>query len=148
MSGGGIWIPNSENSKRKGAEDSAAEAYTYMKAAIGGQVADERLRAYVDAAPEMLDYLQANSALSYEAFPYPDYYSDLPGAKDGFRTQAPNVFKGKKLGDDLYKMRPQQPAAVVQGRFTLTFTFIHGGYSRAFKTQIVSTAHAGAFPGR
>jgi 3-oxosteroid 1-dehydrogenase len=130
MSGGGIWIPNSQNACKQGAQDSAEEAYTYMRTAIGSQVADDRLRAYVDGAPEMLDYLQSESAVSYSAFPYPDYYSDLPGAKQGFRTQAPDVFKGSKLGDDLYKMRPQQPGAVVQGRFTLTFK-----EARRFLTQ-------------
>lgn len=130
MSGGGIWIPNSENGRRAGAEDSAEAAYTYMHEAIGDQVSEQRLRTYVDAAPEMLDYLQKNSALRYEAFPYPDYYSDLPGARQGFRTQAPKVFSGRKLGNDLYKMRPQQPGAVVQGRFTLTFK-----EARKFLTQ-------------
>ena len=85
---------------------------------------------YVDGAPEMLDYLQSNSAMRYTAFPYPDYYSNLEGAKNGYRTQAPNVFKGSKLGDDLYKMQPQQPGAVVQGRFTLTFK-----EARKFLTQ-------------
>ncbi|NND81344.1 MAG: FAD-binding protein [Gammaproteobacteria bacterium] len=130
MSGGGIWIPNSDNARRKGADDSAEQAYTYMRESIGNQVADDRVRAYVDGAPEMLGYLQANSALRYEAFPYPDYYSDTPGAKQGYRTQAPCVFKGRKLGDDLYKMRPQQPGAVVQGRFTLTFK-----EARKFLTQ-------------
>lgn len=130
MSGGGIWIPNSQNARKLGADDSAQDAYKYMRAAIGDQVADDRQRAYVDAAPEMLAYLQSNSEVRYEAFPYPDYYSNLPGAKTGFRTQAPCVFKGKKLGDDLYKMRPQQPGAVVQGRFTLTFK-----EARKFLTQ-------------
>lgn len=130
MSGGGIWIPNSANGRAAGAEDSAEEAYAYMRGAIGEQVSDERIRAFIDGAPEMLDYLQSNSALSYAAFPYPDYYSNIDGSKEGYRTQAPNVFQGSKLGDDLYKMRPQQPGAVVQGRFTLTFK-----EARKFLTQ-------------
>lgn len=130
MSGGGIWIPNSGNARSVGAQDSAKEAYAYMCAAIGEPVTDELKRAFVDGAPEMLDYLQKNSALSYSAFPYPDYYSNLEGAKKGFRTQAPDVFGGSKLGNDLYKMRPQQPSAVVQGRFTLTFK-----EARLFLTQ-------------
>lgn len=130
MSGGGIWIPNSKNARKVGAQDSASEAFQYMQAAIGDQVSDARKQAYVHGAPEMLDYLQAHSAMQYEAFPYPDYYSDLPGAKQGYRTQAPMVFKGRKLGMDLYKMRPQQPGAVVQGRFTLTFK-----EARKFLTQ-------------
>jgi 3-oxosteroid 1-dehydrogenase len=134
MSGGGIWIPNSENARRVNdasvSADSAQHAYIYMKKAIGDQVSDERLRAYVDGAPEMLEYLQNHSAVSYSAFPYPDYYSNMEGAKNGYRTQAPDVFRGSKLGNDLYKMQPQQPGAVVQGRFTLTFK-----EARKFLTQ-------------
>ena len=49
MSGGGIWIPNSDNARKINddsvGEDSAQQAYAYMKNAIGDQVSDERLRA-------------------------------------------------------------------------------------------------------
>ncbi len=121
MSGGGIWIPNSLNAKKLGKEDSAEDAVLYMKTVIGDQVAESRIRSFVDAAPKMLQFLQENSHLRYEAYPYPDYYPEQPGAKRGFRTQAPMVFKGAKLGDDLYKMREQPPGALVQGRYTMTF---------------------------
>ena len=121
MSGGGIWIPNSENARRIGEQDSTEDAVRYMLAVIGDQVSEERIRAYVEAAPQMLEYLQQNSHLRYEAYPYPDYYPEQPGAKRGYRTQAPKVFPGRKLGDDLYRMRPQAPGSVVQGRFTMTF---------------------------
>ena len=120
MSGGGVWIPNSKNAEKVGAKDSAEEAYLYMKSMIGDEVSDERIRAYVKNAPEMLDFMQNNSHLDYQAFPYPDYYTEKPGAKEGFRTQAPNVFKGRKLGADLYKIRKQALGSLVQGKFSLT----------------------------
>lgn len=120
MSGGGLWIPNSGNAKRAGAEDSEQEAYLYLKNLIGDEVADERIRAFITCAPQMLEFLQNNSHLDYEAFSYPDYYTDMPGAKTGYRTQAPKVFKGSKLGPDLYNIHPQAPGSLVQGRFTVT----------------------------
>lgn len=130
MSGGGIWIPNSKNARRVGAEDSFEDAYLHMKTLIGNEVSDERIRAFIKAAPEMLEFLQNNSHMQYEAYPYPDYYTEQPGAKKGYRTQAPKVFQGRKLGKDLYKIRPQVPGSLVQGRFSLTIK-----EARRFLTQ-------------
>lgn len=130
MSGGGIWIPASENAKRAGAEDSTDDAFLYMKTMIGDQVSDERIRAFVEAAPEMLEFLQQNTYVSYDAIPYPDYYTEQPGAKRGYRTQSPRVFNGAKIGDDMYDMREQPPGALAQGRYTMSIP-----EARKFLTQ-------------
>ena len=130
MSGGGIWIPASENAKRAGAEDSSDDAFLYMKTMIGDQVAEKRIRAFVQAAPEMLEFLQQNTHVSYDAIPYPDYYTEQPGAKRGHRTQSPRVFSGAKIGDDMYKMREQPPGALAQGRYTMSIP-----EARKFLTQ-------------
>lgn len=130
MSGGGIWIPASENAKRRGIDDSVEDAYLYMKTVIGDQVSDARIRRFVETAPEMLEFLQTHSYLRYEAIPYPDYYTEQPGAKRGYRTQSPRVFRGAKLGDDLYRMREQPPGARAQGRFTMSIP-----EARKFLTQ-------------
>jgi 3-oxosteroid 1-dehydrogenase len=130
MSGGGVWIPNSKNAERAGVKDSAEEAYLYMKTMIGDEVSDKRIKAFIKAAPEMMEFMQNNSHLDYDAFPYPDYYTEKPGAKEGFRTQAPRVFRGRKLGADLYKIRKQAPGSLVQGRFSLTIA-----EARKFLTQ-------------
>ena len=119
MSGGGIWIPASQNARRAGFNDSAEEAYRYLKTMIGDQVADARLRAFVDSASEMLEFLQDNTHVSYEAIPYPDYYTEASGAVRGYRTQSPKIFSGAKLGDELYQMREQPRGAMAQGRYTI-----------------------------
>jgi 3-oxosteroid 1-dehydrogenase len=130
MSGGGIWIPASENAKQLGVEDSTEEAYRYMKSMIGDQVADARIRRFVDKAPEMLAYLQRSTHVRYDAIPYPDYYPEQPGAKRGFRTQSPRVFNGAKIGDEMYAMREQPPGALAQGRYTMSIP-----EARKFLTQ-------------
>lgn len=130
MSGGGIWIPASENAKRAGAEDSTDDAFLYMKTMIGDQVSDERIRRFVEAAPEMLEFLQQNTHVNYDAIPYPDYYTEQPGAKRGHRTQSPRVFNGARIGDDMYKMREQPPGALAQGRYTMSIP-----EARKFLTQ-------------
>jgi 3-oxosteroid 1-dehydrogenase len=130
MSGGGIWIPASENAKRAGAEDSTEEAFLYMQTMIGDQVTEKRIRAFVEAAPEMLEFLQQNTHVSYGAIPYPDYYTEQPGAKRGYRTQSPKVFNGAKIGDEMYEMREQPPGALAQGRYTMSIP-----EARKFLTQ-------------
>ena len=130
MSGGGIWIPNSGNARRVGAEDSAEDAFRYMRTMIGDEVSEARIRAFIKAAPEMLAFLQKHSRLRYEAYPYPDYYPETSGARRGYRTQAPKSFWGGKLGQDLYRMRPQPAGSLVQGRYSLTFK-----EARKFLTQ-------------
>lgn len=134
MSGGGIWIPNSSNARRDKTddipEDSAEDALTYMKAMIGDQVDEARMCAFVESAPVMLDFLQDHARLDYEAIPYPDYYPEQPGARRGYRTQGPKVFRGALLGDDLYRMRGQPRGSLVQGRFTVTIS-----EARKFLTQ-------------
>ncbi len=130
MSGGGIWIPNSNNARKLGKDDSFDEALTYMQAAIGGEVSIKKMTAFLQSAPAMLDFLQQHSHMQYEAFPYPDYYSNLPGAKTGFRTQSPKVFNGAKLGDDLYNIQKQPMGSKAQGLYTLTFK-----EARKFLTQ-------------
>ncbi len=130
ISGGGLWIPASMNAKRLGVDDSADDAYLYMKTMIGEQVSDRRIRAFIDAAPEMLEFLQRNTHVSYEAIPYPDYYTEQPGAKRGYRTQSPKVLNGAKLGDDMYRMREQPRGAMAQGRYTMSIP-----EARKFLTQ-------------
>jgi len=110
--------------------DVAEEAFTYMSAMIGDQVAPSRLRTFIKSAPEMLEFLQRHTHMRMEAYPYPDYYSDASGAKQGYRTQTPKVFNGAKLGNDLYKMMPQAPGSLVQGKFSLTYK-----EARIFLTQ-------------
>lgn len=120
MSGGGIWIPNSHYAQAMGVQDTAEEAFTYMKSVIGDEVADERMKIYAEKAPEMLKYMADNSRVSYEPVPYPDYYSENPGGKTGHRTHDPVPMHAKKLGGDFKALRKPPSQVLVAGRFTMT----------------------------
>src|ERR1035437_8858880 len=54
ISGGAIWIPNNS---QIGNKDSYEEALTYIKASARGLVAEDRLRAYLESAPQMVEYI-------------------------------------------------------------------------------------------
>ena len=120
-SGGAIWVPNNDHQKTIGFEDSAEEAYAYIKALVGDDVPDAKVRAYVDGAPRMLRDMEANTELKYRPIEYADYHTDLPGAKTGFRTLEPLPVTAKALGEANYDLlRPIHPGAQLMGMINWT----------------------------
>ncbi len=137
-SGGGIWIPCSSLGTAAGLQDSAEEAFTYLRQQSAPNVPDEEIRAYVKRAPEMLDWLMANTPVRYNSVPYPDYHVEYPGGKPGFRTHLPAEFDGRLLGDDILTLRHPSPAAILFGlinwRFDETYMLLlrPKGWKRGF----------------
>jgi 3-oxosteroid 1-dehydrogenase len=87
ISGGGIWIPNNDEFKALGGNDSYESAMKYIEAASNGSVATSRIKAYLDNAPKMLREVHANTPVKLAvADKYPDYYPHLEGALPGGRT--------------------------------------------------------------
>lgn len=115
-SGGGIWIPCSPLAAAAGARDTPEEAFTYIKSLTGDEVADERIRAFIKAAPEMLAYMTEKTRVAYRAQPYADYHTDLPGAKLGYRMHEPVEVEGDDLGEDYFTLQPTHPIAMLFGR--------------------------------
>ncbi len=130
MSGGGIWIPNSHYARAEGAQDSAEEALTYLKAVIGNEVSEARLRTYVEQAPEMLQYMARHSRVAFEPVPYSDYYPEMPGGKEGHRTHQPLPVSAKYLKQHFQQLREPPPQVLVAGKLTMTMK-----EGRAFLTQ-------------
>ncbi|MGE2732940.1 FAD-binding protein [Mycolicibacterium vaccae] len=81
LSGGGIWVPGAPSQRREGYVPNPDDVFVYLKEITGGLVSDARLRAYVDAAPEMMEFLEKLSPwLEFVWKPgYADYYPELPG---------------------------------------------------------------------
>lgn len=108
ISGGGIWIPNNDEFRAQGGQDSYQLALDYIKAASEGSVDDSRIHAYLDNAPKMIRALQANSRVKFAvAEKYPDYYPHLAGALPGGRTMDPELFDTTVLGDEMNQHRRQ-----------------------------------------
>jgi 3-oxosteroid 1-dehydrogenase len=122
MSGGSIWIPNNHLMVQAGLRDSPQEAFTYLKTITAGRVPEERLRAYVDKAPEMLSYLEHHSHVRFQLVPgYSDYYPDTEGGRPGGgRTIEAVPFNGRKLGKTRRDMRQLPPQARLFGRMMAT----------------------------
>lgn len=115
-SGGGIWIPCSPLAKAAGAEDTPEEAFTYIKKLTGDEVSDDRIKAFIKAAPEMLEYMSEKTRIEYRPQPYADYHTDLPGAKLGYRMHEPVEVECDDLGKDYFTLQPTHPIAMLFGR--------------------------------
>ncbi len=117
MSGGGLWVPNNHLMEAAGVKDSPEEAWTYLKATTAGVVPEERLRAYLEHAPQLVKWLMDRTHVQFVALPeYADYYQNLPGSKPGGRSIEPRNFNAAALGDEFLAMREQNPQMLIMNR--------------------------------
>jgi 3-oxosteroid 1-dehydrogenase len=109
LSGGGLWVPNNYLSKRDGLSDSLEMARTYMAHTVGDRVPQALQDAYLENAPELVEYLSSNSALRFQrAVGYPDYYPERPGGTADGRALEPVPFDGSRLGEDFAGLRKSE----------------------------------------
>lgn len=118
VSGGAIWVPCNDD---LGGGDDRAKALAYLRACTRGQVADEKLAAYVDNAMPMVRYTKDQVGLGFKAvMEYPDYYPDREGALPGGRTMDPDAVDGGDLGEDYWRLREPYALMRLFGRISLT----------------------------
>ena len=116
LSGGVAWIPNNPLMKAAGIPDTPDDALTYLKHNVGNRVAPAKLEALVEHAPQMAEYMQANSAVQFQMMEdFPDYRPETPGGCNGGRSIDPKVFSGRKLDDyaQLRKQNTEIPGGIV-----------------------------------
>jgi succinate dehydrogenase/fumarate reductase flavoprotein subunit len=102
LSGGGIWVPGAPSQRRAGYSPPPDGTFEYLKRITDGLVSDARLRQYVDAAPEMMEFLEKTSPwFEFVWKPgYADYYPELPGGSErGSTINVPEIDL-RKLGDE------------------------------------------------
>ncbi|WP_011297708.1 FAD-dependent oxidoreductase [Cupriavidus necator] len=121
VSGGGIWIPLNHHIAAAGAKDDYATALEYILACTGEHGDPQRLRAYLDHAPRMLQYLEKQAGVHYYTLPrYADYFQKQPGAMPGYRSLDPMPFDGARLREEFDRLRPPSPGTLVAGRVAVT----------------------------
>jgi 3-oxosteroid 1-dehydrogenase len=126
MSGGALWIPNNHLMADAGVPDTKEEALQYFKAITRGAVPEDRLRTYVETAPEMLAYLLEHSRLRVQAMlTYTDYYAEAPGGKPGGRSLEPEHFDARLLGEEFDRLREPAVQTLMMKRISMTATEAH-----------------------
>jgi 3-oxosteroid 1-dehydrogenase len=114
-SGGVIWIPNNG----LGEGDSRAEALRYLDAVTEGPVQRDRLEAYVDRGPEMLDFMRS-LGIEFTMIPWPDYMPKAPGARIDRSIIFPK-YDGRRLGERFMLMREQFARYKLLNRYSMDF---------------------------
>ncbi len=107
VSGGITWVPMNKHMASVEVSDSREEALTYLRRLALGKAPDESLlEVYVDTAPEMIEYLEANTPVRlYPTKVFTDYYSFMPGGKPYGRSLDNLPFEASRLGSWAEKLR-------------------------------------------
>lgn len=102
LSGGGIWVPGAPSQREAGYVPDPDGVFDYLQRITGGLVSDARLRAYVDSAPEMMEFLERHSRwFEFVWKPgYADYYPELPGGSELGSTINVPAIDLRELGDE------------------------------------------------
>lgn len=104
FSGGGAWIPNNRHQRSIGVKDSKSQANTYLQNVLGELYDPKKIPVYLQSAPEMVEWMEANSDVSFKPVPLPDYHVSKEGASVA-RTMLTEEFDGRRLGSLIKKVR-------------------------------------------
>ncbi|SFJ54044.1 FAD-dependent oxidoreductase [Celeribacter neptunius] len=116
LSGGYLWVPNNPVSKEAGVEDTKEAANAYIRHEAGNYFDAERAEAFLDAGPEMIDFMERNTHVRFEASPaFSDYHPDAPGGVPGGRSILTKPVKASILGADIEKLRPPRKELTLFG---------------------------------
>ncbi|CAG9951155.1 unnamed protein product [Clonostachys rosea f. rosea IK726] len=104
FSGGGVWIPHNKHQEQIGVQDSRQEAERYMHEVLGDLYDQEKVGAFLETGPKMVDWMEQYTAVKFKPVPLPDYHPSKPGASVG-RTLLTEAFDGRKLGSRVKEIR-------------------------------------------
>lgn len=108
MSGAGTWIPCNHHARAAGLSDSPEEVLTYLRAASapGWEKTEDHLwQAFVENAPRMLEFIEANTPLRFALVQEPDPQAEKPGGKRVGRMLSPRPLSRRLLGPLAPKLR-------------------------------------------
>jgi 3-oxosteroid 1-dehydrogenase len=109
LSGGGIWVPGAPAQRRAGYAPAPEDVVSYLRLITGGLVSEQRIRQYVESAPQMMEFLEKLSPwLEFVWKPgYADYYPEAPGgSKLGSTINVPPIDLRQLGEDEKYLLRP------------------------------------------
>lgn len=106
-SGGGIWAPNNRVLLDAGVPDTPEQAGEYLAHITGDAVGEDRRRAFLEHAPEVISFLLANTPLRFGWVPYySDYYPEAPGGLAMGRSIEALPLDARVLGTERARLAP------------------------------------------
>ena len=117
ISGGAVWINDTDQARAQGKSGTADAIKTYLKTIIGEQnYRPDIVDAFVTSGREALAFLEQEGAVKYSLRPLsPDYYPDEPGAVDCGRALEVVEYDGRQLGDRFRDLRSPPPGMLLFG---------------------------------
>ncbi|MDF1793883.1 MAG: FAD-dependent oxidoreductase [Thalassobaculaceae bacterium] len=115
-SGGWLWIPCNGPSAREGIQDSIKAARTYLQHEAGNHFDPARVDAFLENGPKMVDFFEAETEVAFvTGTAFSDYHPTVPGGMEGGRSICAAPFDGRKLGDEVKRLRPPLKEITVLG---------------------------------
>ena len=106
-SGGWLWIPNSPQARAAGVEDDIEKVQRYLRNCVGDHYDTPRIEAYLRHGPEMVQFLEDNTAVRFHlGRDFPDYHPQVDGGLDGGRCIGIDEMSGHDLGEWLPLLAP------------------------------------------
>lgn len=100
ISGGAVWLHDTDQARAAGHHLSAEQMRRYLKEVIGAGYNPELIETFIEQGREALRYLETHSELKYSLRPLsPDYYPDLPGGAQTGRALEIDAYDGRRLGE-------------------------------------------------
>lgn len=116
LSGGYLWVPNNRLSKQAGVEDDKAKARAYLQHEAKNHFDPERVDAFLEAGPAMVDFMHDHTQVRFDAAPaFSDYHPDAPGGLPGGRSILTQPVSARILGPDIEKLRPPRDELTLFG---------------------------------
>lgn len=116
VSGGWLWIPNTPHAQRAEQSESTEEVKRYLQAVLGDAYRAPLLETYLQVAPEMIAFFEKNTPVQFTpGSAVPDFFGELPGARDGWRSVTAAPYDGRELGNSLHLLRRAIPESTVAG---------------------------------
>ncbi|MTH44706.1 FAD-dependent oxidoreductase [Intestinirhabdus alba] len=117
ISGGAVWIHDSDQARAAEKSGSAEAIRCYLKTIIGPEnYRPELVDAFVESGREALAFLEKEGAVKYSLRPLsPDYYPQQPGAVDVGRALEVVEYDGRALGARFRDLRSPPPGMLLFG---------------------------------
>jgi len=104
--GGWTWVPLNPLAARAGIPQDPEAPRAYLRHVLGSNFNEERVDAFLKAAPEMVAFFEDKTAVEFElGAKIPDTYGQAPGAGTGGRSVIAAPYDARELGELVEKLR-------------------------------------------
>ncbi len=115
-SGGWMWLPRNPLAVEAGIVEPIDEPLAYLRHELGDRFDESRARAFLEAAPRMVEFFRSNTALRFiDGNAIPDFHGRAPHASLGGRSLCAAPFDGRRLGARFADLKPPLPETTLWG---------------------------------